>query len=132
MLYCLDTNIVIDFFRNDEKIRKKMQERELQNIQLSVTPIVLCELWQGAYLAPKQKNPTDLIVTFLHSADIINFTEEACRIFGEQYALLQKGGRQTQESDLMIAAICIAHDAILITRNENDFKNIKGLKYHVW
>lgn len=132
MFYCLDTNIVIDFFRNDSAITKKMQELEEQQVHFCIAPIALCELWQGAYLAPKQKNPTELIETFLKSIEILEFTGYACRFFGQKYAELQKHGKQTQESDLMIASICIAHNAILVTRNHKDFMNIKELKFVVW
>lgn len=35
-------------------------------------------------------------------------------------------------NDLRIAAICAAHSATLVTRNERDFRRIPGLKIDVW
>ena len=132
MLYCLDTNIVVDFFRNDDVVVQKMAELEQQNVRLSMTPINLSELWQGAYLAPKQKNPIQLIIDLLLRVENLSFTKEACRIYGQKFAELKEQGKQTHDFDLMIAAICMAHNAVLITRNGKHFKNIKGLKYMVW
>ena len=132
MLYCLDTNIIIDLFRNDLNVKRKLEELEQQQVTFCLNPIVLCELWQGAYLAPQQKNPKDLIIKFLETITMLDFTGESCHKFGEIYADLQKKGKQTQEPDLMIASICIAHNAILVTRNNKDFANIKGLKFVVW
>ena len=132
MLYCLDTNIVIDLFRNDPSVKRKLEEIEQQQVHISISPIVLCELWQGVYLAPKQRNPTELIKAFLEDVEIIDFTKDAAEIYGKQYAQLKIAGKQTQEFDLMIASICIAHNAILITRNHKDFANIKDLKMVAW
>lgn len=132
MLYCLDTNIIIDLFRNDPSVRKRIEEMEEQEVPVCISPIVSCELWRGVYLAPRQKSPAELMKAFLENAQIINFTKEACHIFGQKYAELQTVGKQTQEFDLMIASICIAHNAILVTRNKKDFAHIKDLKYVVW
>ncbi len=132
MLYCLDTNIIIDLFRNDLGVKKKIEELEQQQVTLCLTPIILCELWQRAYLAPQQKNPKELLITFVETITTLDFTEESCRLFGEIYAALKKQGKQTQEPDLMIASICIAHNAVLVTKNNKDFANIKDLKFVVW
>lgn len=132
MLYCLDTNIIIDFFRNDSSIKKKIEEIEQQEATVCISHVILCELWQGVYLAPKQKNPAELVNVLLEEVEIIGFTKEAAQIYGKQYAELKAAGKQTQEFDLMIAAICIAHNAILVTRNRKDFANIKDLKMVAW
>jgi predicted nucleic acid-binding protein len=36
----------------------------------------------------------------------------------------------TRSGDAVIAATCIYHDLILITRNEKDFKEIPGLEIY--
>ncbi len=132
MLYCLDTNIVVDFFQNEKEIVQKMSELEQQQVTIVCTPIILCELYKGAYLGSRQKERLDLVDAFLKRARILEFTEYAGNIFGQRYAELQKQGKQTQEFDLMIASICIAHNAILVTRNRKDFANIKDLKIVAW
>ena len=132
MLYCLDTNIIVDLFQNEKEIVQKMSELEQQQVSIAVTPIILCELYKGAYLGSRQKERLDLVEAILERARILEFTNHASRVFGQTYAELQKQGKQTQEADLMIAAICIAHNAILVTRNHKDFANIKDLKMVAW
>lgn len=132
MLYCLDTNIIVDFFQNEKSILQKMQELEQQQVSFAITPVILCEMYKGAYLGSRQKERVELIEALLKTTKILEFTKQASDIFGQKYAELQKLGKQTQEFDLMIASICIAHNAILITRNKKDFSNIKELKFVVW
>lgn len=132
MLYCLDTNIVIHFFRKDTETLQKMKDLEEKQVTITINPVVLCELFRGIHLAQEQKNASDLVEKFLKSVSIMEFTEQAARVYGKLYAELKKSGKQTQEFDLMIASICIAHSAILITKNRKDFANIKDLKMVVW
>lgn len=132
MLYCLDTNIIVDFFQNEKAIVQKMSELEQQQVTIVCTTIILCELYKGAYLGSRQKERLDLVEAFLKRARILEFTKYAADIFGQRYAELQKQGKQTQEFDLMIASICIAHNAILVTKNHKDFANIKDLRFQVW
>ncbi|MBI5072672.1 type II toxin-antitoxin system VapC family toxin [Candidatus Woesearchaeota archaeon] len=132
MLYCLDTNIVINFFRKDINTLEKMKDLEEKQVTVVINPVVLCELFRGVHLAEEQKNASELVEKFLKSVGAIEFTEQAARTYGKIYAELKKAGKQTQEFDLMIASICIAHNAVLVTRNKKDFVHIKDLKYVVW
>jgi len=132
MLYCLDTNVVISFFRKDIETLQKMKELGQKQVTIAINPIVLCELFRGVHLAQEQKNASELLERFLKSVAIMEFTEEAARTYGKLYAELKKSGKQTQEFDLIIASICIAHNAILVTRNNKDFANINDLKFQVW
>ena len=59
---------------------------------------------------------------------VLEFNELSCKLFGQRYAELAKIGKQTQEFDLMIASNAMAHNAALVTMNEKDFANIRGLR----
>ena len=59
---------------------------------------------------------------------VIDFDSEAAEIFARlQHARLRIG-----TMDLKIAAIALAHEATLLTRNRNDFERIAGLKIDDW
>jgi tRNA(fMet)-specific endonuclease VapC len=60
--------------------------------------------------------------------DILPFDEEAARIFHS----LREARVRVGTMDLKIASICIAHAAMLLTRNLVDFKKIPGLRAENW
>ena len=44
----------------------------------------------------------------------------------------EKGTRQMKRGDMLIACVALAHGAILVTRNVDDFKAVKGLRVENW
>ena len=59
---------------------------------------------------------------------IIPFDEDAVSIFN----VLQQRHRRIGTMDLKIAAICLVHEATLLTRNVRDFDCIQGLRVENW
>ena len=131
-MYCLDSNIIISFFRGDTIIKNRLMNINNLEINTSITPIVLAELYKGAFIAERSEEALSLIESFLNGVTFIDFNKEACMIFGRVYKKLKKKGKLTEEEDLMIASIAIAHNQILVTRNIKHFKNIPDLKLEVW
>jgi tRNA(fMet)-specific endonuclease VapC len=131
-MYCLDSNIVIAVFRGDSELKDKISKLIGKDVEFCITPITLCELYKGAFLAKSTAEAVALIDRFLKTAKLLDFTEPACLEFGKSYAELKSRGKLTQQADLMIASIVKADDLILITRNKKDFEHIPGLKLEVW
>lgn len=127
-MHCLDSSVIVDILRGDATLREKLQGEET----FCITPIVLAELFKGAYLAKRQQDALKLVEDFAHSVELLDFSESACRIFGQKFAELKKLGKNTQEADLMIGCIAAAHGATLVTRNPKHFAGIQGLKIEVW
>ncbi|MBI4140719.1 type II toxin-antitoxin system VapC family toxin [Candidatus Woesearchaeota archaeon] len=132
MMYSLDTNIIVDILRGDTRLKSKLQELNDKQINCCITPIVLAELFKGVYKAQRQSEALKLVEDFVQNLQLLDFNEYACRLFGQRHAELLRLGKQTQELDLMIASISLAHDAIVVTNNHKDFHNIRGLKIESW
>jgi tRNA(fMet)-specific endonuclease VapC len=49
-----------------------------------------------------------------------------------QFEALRKARVRVSTMDLKIASICLANDAILLTRNARDFQSIPGLRFQDW
>jgi predicted nucleic acid-binding protein len=63
---------------------------------------------------------------------ILETSFEAARIGGQIYAALKKQGKLINDADIMIASIVKAHDAVLVTNNEEHFSRIQGLQIENW
>jgi tRNA(fMet)-specific endonuclease VapC len=59
---------------------------------------------------------------------ILPFDQTAVRILEN----LQRQRLRVGTMDLKIAAICLAHDALLLTRNLGDFEKVPGLRVENW
>lgn len=129
-MYCLDSDVVIAHFRGDNSIKWHLDT--LSADELFITPVTLCELYRGVYLSRTPEKDRFLVRRLLERVHLLNFDLPACEIFGDAYKLLRQSGKLTQDSDLMIASICISNNATLITRNKKHFENIKGLKIEEW
>jgi tRNA(fMet)-specific endonuclease VapC len=49
-----------------------------------------------------------------------------------KFEALRKQNRRLSSPDLKIAIIALVNDAMLLTQNERDFRNIAGLKMEDW
>ncbi len=67
-------------------------------------------------------------IAAFHKFAILPFDEEAADIFHR----LRRDHPRTGTMDLKIAAICMAHEATLLTRNLGDFDRIAGLRVENW
>ena len=129
-MYLLDTDIIIDFFNNDNSIIKNIEKRA--NLSIYVSSLTLCELYRGAFLSANPEVEEKNILDLLASTEFVSINKEACKIFGKNNAYLSKIGKITQEIDLMISSIAISKDLVLVTRNKKHFENIPGLKIEQW
>jgi tRNA(fMet)-specific endonuclease VapC len=59
---------------------------------------------------------------------VLTFTDSAARI----YEQLRAQKRRTGRMDLRIAAIVLAHNAAIVSRNVDDFRDIEGLDVLDW
>ncbi len=66
----------------------------------------------------------DRLISQQFSGRIVEFSGLSPRLAGKLRAGRERSGRPIGLSDAMIAAICIAHDATLATRNVSDFEGL--------
>ena len=138
MFVVLDTNhftYLVDETAAGRQLIARLQEVEA----VAFTTIITCqEVCQGWCALVNRKPSGEAQVfgyrQFQHSLDMLHelvvlpFDEEAAKLFHE----LQKQSFRVGAMDLKIAAICMAHDALLLTRNLVDFQKVPGLKVENW
>ncbi len=97
-----------------------------------------CYGWILAILKAEQRSREDLIgrylqwlaelVEFSQPLTILRYTDQAQAL----YRSLTPGRGNRGRNDLRIAAVCLAHNAPLLTRNVGDFQDIPGLELRTW
>jgi predicted nucleic acid-binding protein len=129
-MYCLDTTIIIDFLNAKEEIVNKVISL-LENNKISVSPITLCEIYKGIFLYGNIKEELNVFSQFLEHIDILLFSKEVSKTFGEEYSRLKKEGIMIPEFDLIIASFVKSNNLTLITKDKH-FNRIRGLKVEIW
>lgn len=121
----LDTNIIIDHLRLQEKdkdsrlislVRKNPQQT------LAISIISIQELYEGQ--STKNSDKEQSLLATISSLKILPYTYEIAERAGK---LARDLGRPIELADVAIAATAIANGASLLTLNNKDFSDIKGL-----
>ncbi len=131
-MYCLDTNIVVDFFRGDEQIAEKMRMAVARGSAIAITILTVCELYKGVFQSSHAEEHLSQLNGFLESVNILGLTLGACEVYGRLYKTLKDSGKLSQEFDLLIASIVQAHRYTLVTRNIKDFTRFNELQVERW
>jgi tRNA(fMet)-specific endonuclease VapC len=134
--FVLDTDIISLLQHGDEAVVGHVRNHRVDEV---ATTIVTVEEQLSAWytLLRRAKTAGDLVpvyrrmtetVRFLSRLPIRTFTDAAA----VAYEQLRKQKPRTGRMDLRIAAIALAHNATLVTRNMSDFENIEGLAVVDW
>lgn len=138
-LWVLDTDTVSLFIEGNPLTIERAAARFPE---VAITIITVQEIfngWAGKINDPSQSNKLVWLYTklwrtteFFKQVTILNFTEAAQtyhqRLLAENKSLAKK----RLEKDTRIAAIALANNAILVTRNQKDFAQIPGLLLEDW
>ncbi len=118
-----DTDVLIDFLRGRGGAAKRVA-LELETRSFGTTAITAFELRSGAH-TPNQRKGID---TLLDAMTLLSFGAEEARIAADLRQQLESQGQAIGMADYMIAAVCIANDGVLLTRNRKHFERVEGLK----
>ncbi len=122
MILC-DTNILIDFYKNDPAVVAELRKIGQSNIAFSV--VTSGEMIYGAL----NKRELAQILKDLSHLTVLEIDSSICRIFlqlMEQYSL----SHNLTLPDAIIAATALHYNVPLYTLNRKDFKYIQGLQLH--
>jgi len=130
LIYCLDTDIIIEYFRGNEAVKNKIATLA-ENDSLGLTWITVYEFFKGICASGKY-NEEDFLERIVNASIMLEASYESSRTGGEIYASLKKSGNLINDADILIASIVKEHGAVLITNNEDHFKRIDGLEIENW
>ncbi|MFA5077340.1 MAG: type II toxin-antitoxin system VapC family toxin [Candidatus Micrarchaeia archaeon] len=116
---CLSSDVVFDFLTGDENTKQKIKMYSTED--MCITSLTLFEL---RCAVEKQ----DVVSEFLNYVSVMDLdtsaSEAAARIIKED---LRHGNTRSTKSTLN-AAMCIANNVLLFTKDRASFDGIRGLK----
>ena len=126
MIFCFDTDILIEYFRGNEKIKDRINALS-ENDSIGLTLLSFYEFFKGIFVSGKLEEEKFLRKLF-ETSIILESSYASAKIGGEIYASLKKRGQLINDADILIASIVKSHEAVLVTNNISHFSRIEGLK----
>lgn len=127
-MYVMDTDFIINFFNGEKENVNIVNQIVDSNSDIYTTSLNLYELIKGCYQSGNFDKNYNLIIELRKSVKILNFDDESSLIAGKIFYSLKKSGTPINESDILIASICLKNDFQLLTENKKHFNRIDGLK----
>ena len=129
--YALDTNIVSFLLRGDRQLQARVYQEANGGEGVVIPPIVFYEVKRGlvSVQAPVKLAAFERLCGMLgvDEMDVDTLNNAA-----EIYAALKKVGKLIEDSDILIAASCLAHGYTLITDNTRHLDRVDGLQLANW
>ena len=125
----LDTDVCIEILRGNTQV---IARRRSTVDRVATTWITAAELYYGAAKSRTPQDKMAVVKEFLGTLDILGLDERGAGRFGIMKASLEKAGRGLADADLFIGAICLAHDAFLVTGNRRHYERVEGLSLEDW
>ena len=122
-----DTDVLIDFLAGKDPGAGRVGE-ELQKGALYTTVISRFELLSGS----KNMKQNQKVEQLLEALKILTLDVPAADRAAEVRRHLDQKGHGIGMADSLIAGIVLEHDAHLLTRNDQHFNRVHGLKLSHW
>jgi tRNA(fMet)-specific endonuclease VapC len=129
MTHLLDTNICSAHMRRPGGLAHRFFQHAGG---LTISTVVLAELYAGAYKRPNPARLLALIADLLRELTILDFDGTCAEEFGKVKGGLKQQGISVPDVDLLIASVALVHDLTLVTHNTADFRNIPNLRLEDW
>ena len=121
-LILADSDVLIDALRGRERAMARIAN-ELKKTSLGTTTVTVFELLSGANTPANRRK----IQKLLAAMRIFAFDQPAAEAAAEACQRLEAQGTSIGMADYLIAGICLAHSATLLTRNRRHFEKVPGL-----
>ena len=118
----VDSDVLIDALRGRAPAARRI-ELELGTGALATTAITLFELRSGARTDRSARQVEDLLSALV----VLPFDHEAADKAAAVRLHLEAAGTPIGMADYLIAGICLARSASLLTRNRAHFERVRGL-----
>jgi tRNA(fMet)-specific endonuclease VapC len=132
--YLLDTNAVVAILKDrPPAVRRRLRQAISTGASISVSSVVLYELWYGIARSERRVENTERLRIFLSGGiRVLPFDEEDAIAAGDLRAKLETSGTPIGPYDLLIAAQAVRSGSTLVTANVSEFARVSGLVWRDW
>ncbi len=127
----LDSDFLIAVLRKEPEAKAKIEELMTSEEIIATTIFNAQEVLFGALLSHDPQNYPKT-QRLLGAMNILDYNIEGVHRALDVQLHLHKKGARIGIFDEMIAGICLANSAILVTRNIEHFSRVSGLKIEKW
>ena len=130
-MYLLDTNVCIGLLKGTLPSEAAAIAKHAPS-ELRLCAVVKAELLYGARKSDREAANLRVLERFFSSFASLPFDDDAAVCYAGIRERLERSGTPISPNDMMIAAIAVANDAVLVTRNVREFERVVGLKLEDW
>ena len=131
MTHLFDSNICIGLLKGREPALRAGLTA-LSPREVALCSVVKAELLYGARRSTRVDANLRRLERFFLQFDSLPFDDNAAEWYGVLRAQLERSGNPLGNNDLMIASIALSTGAVLVTRDEEEFVRIPGLRLTTW
>lgn len=135
----LDTDHLVEYQRGTSAESRRLKERLDGAAEPYGTTIITVEEMMRGWMAAVRRihDPHGQIRAYARLGQLFRFFASWHVLDGDEAAArafdsLKREGTRVGTMDLKIGSMALANDAVLLTRNTNDFKRIPGLRAEDW
>ena len=129
-MYLLDTNTLIYFFKGKGRVAEQLLA--LPPHAMAIPAITLFELATGLRKSAAPEKRRQQLRALTDLVAVLPFTAREAEAAAMVRAALEQRGQPIGPYDVLIACTALAHNATLVTNNQNEFARIEGLQLVDW
>jgi len=130
-LSLLDTDILSEFLRGNEKVIEKVDAHASQFGFINLSTITYYEILNGLLYKEAKKQLTRF-ENFIELNTVVPLTLVKAKIAAAILSDLRKKGREIGHTETLITGTALSNQLQLVTNNTEHFKRIDGLEIGNW
>jgi len=130
MMYLLDTNTLIYYFKGMGNVAKRLLSTSPSEIALSAIVHFELEVGIAKSISPRKRKAQ--LQEFTSLVNIVSFDRAAAELAAEIRAKLEKPGVLIGAYDILVAASALATNSTLVTHNTKEFERVESLRIEDW
>ncbi len=130
MMYVLDTNTLIYYFKGMGRVGERLLAHSPQEIGIPALVLYELEVGLAKSIAPEKRRRQ--LADMLMVVAMLPFGAAEARQAAQIRATLEKTGEPIAPYDVLIAATALANQSKLVTHNVREFSRVEGLQVVDW